>query len=166
MPPAPGRIIEFVKTRIPRQFGFDRDIQVLCPTNRGGVSARSLNSELRQRSILPVIEAGVGRQHPGRMILSQCGNWRWRNDAVGHSRRFRRRATMSALTPITTKPATHHNGRKGQERHFTPRTRASRLDHSVGRAATQWLQPQCSVLANTLPRATRLTNPANDPPLH
>ena len=35
--------------RIPRRFGFDpiRDIQVLCPMNRGGVGARSLNIELQ-----------------------------------------------------------------------------------------------------------------------
>ena len=33
------RIIELVKTRIPKRFGLDpiRDIQVLCPMNRGGV---------------------------------------------------------------------------------------------------------------------------------
>jgi exodeoxyribonuclease V alpha subunit len=32
------RIIELVKTRIPKRFGLDpiRDIQVLCPMNRGG----------------------------------------------------------------------------------------------------------------------------------
>src|SRR5262249_46228264 len=42
-------IIELVKTRIPRRFGLDpiRDIQVLCPMNRGGVGARSLNIELQ-----------------------------------------------------------------------------------------------------------------------
>jgi exodeoxyribonuclease V alpha subunit len=35
--------------RIPKRFGLDpiRDIQVLCPMNRGGVGARSLNIELR-----------------------------------------------------------------------------------------------------------------------
>src|SRR5216684_3319457 len=35
------RIIELVKTRIPQRFGLDpvRDIQVLCPMNRGGVGA-------------------------------------------------------------------------------------------------------------------------------
>ena len=34
-------IIELVKTRIPKRFGLDpvRDIQVLCPMNRGGVGA-------------------------------------------------------------------------------------------------------------------------------
>jgi len=43
------RIIELVKTRIPLRFGLDpvRDIQVLCPMNRGGVGARSLNIELQ-----------------------------------------------------------------------------------------------------------------------
>lgn len=43
------RIVELVKTRIPQRFGLDpiRDIQVLCPMNRGGVGARSLNIELQ-----------------------------------------------------------------------------------------------------------------------
>ena len=43
------RIIELVKSRIPQRFGLDpiRDIQVLCPMNRGGVGARSLNIELQ-----------------------------------------------------------------------------------------------------------------------
>jgi exodeoxyribonuclease V alpha subunit len=44
-----ARIIELVKTRIPKRFGLDpiRDIQVLCPMNRGGAGARSLNIELQ-----------------------------------------------------------------------------------------------------------------------
>ncbi|GGC63767.1 ATP-dependent RecD-like DNA helicase [Siccirubricoccus deserti] len=43
------RIVELVRTRIPRRFGFDpiREVQVLCPMNRGGVGARSLNLELQ-----------------------------------------------------------------------------------------------------------------------
>ena len=42
-------IVELVKTRIPQRFGLNpiRDIQVLCPINRGGVGARSLNIELQ-----------------------------------------------------------------------------------------------------------------------
>jgi exodeoxyribonuclease V alpha subunit len=46
---AVSRIIELVKSRIPKRFGPDpiRDIQVLCPLNRGGVGARSLNIELQ-----------------------------------------------------------------------------------------------------------------------
>ena len=48
------RLIALVKERIPRRFGFDplRDIQVLCPMNRGGLGARSLNIEL-QRALNP-----------------------------------------------------------------------------------------------------------------
>ena len=43
------RILDMVKNRIPKRFGLDpiRDIQVLCPMNRGGVGARSLNIELQ-----------------------------------------------------------------------------------------------------------------------
>ena len=56
------RIIELVKTRIPARFGLDpiRDIQVLCPMNRGGVGARSLNVEL-QRALNPAGERRVER---------------------------------------------------------------------------------------------------------
>ena len=56
------RIVELVKTRIPARFGFDsiRDIQVLCPMNRGGVGARSLNIEL-QAALNPAGEKKVER---------------------------------------------------------------------------------------------------------
>jgi exodeoxyribonuclease V alpha subunit len=56
------RIIEFVKTRTPKRFGLDpvRDIQVLCPMNRGGVGARSLNIEL-QAALNPAGERKVER---------------------------------------------------------------------------------------------------------
>jgi exodeoxyribonuclease V alpha subunit len=56
------RIVELVSTRIPRRFGFDpiRDIQVLCPTNRGGVGARSLNIEL-QTALNPAGDKKVER---------------------------------------------------------------------------------------------------------
>lgn len=56
------RIIELVQTRIPRRFGLDpvRDIQVLCPMNRGGVGARSLNIEL-QAALNPAGERRVER---------------------------------------------------------------------------------------------------------
>lgn len=56
------RIIELVKTRIPQRFGLDpiRDVQVLCPMNRGGVGARSLNVEL-QKALNPGGERKVER---------------------------------------------------------------------------------------------------------
>jgi exodeoxyribonuclease V alpha subunit len=59
---AVSRIIDLVKTRIPKRFGFDpiRDIQVLCPMNRGGVGARSLNIEL-QAALNPAGDRKVER---------------------------------------------------------------------------------------------------------
>ena len=56
------RIVELVKTRIPQRFHLDpiRDIQVLCPMNRGGVGARSLNIEL-QKALNPAGERKVER---------------------------------------------------------------------------------------------------------
>jgi exodeoxyribonuclease V alpha subunit len=56
------RIIDLVKTRIPQRFGLDpvRDIQVLCPMNRGGAGARSLNIEL-QAALNPAGERRVER---------------------------------------------------------------------------------------------------------
>jgi exodeoxyribonuclease V alpha subunit len=59
---AVARIIELVKTRIPKRFGLDpvRNIQVLCPMNRGGVGARSLNIEL-QAALNPAGERKVER---------------------------------------------------------------------------------------------------------
>ena len=59
---AVARIVELVTTRIPARFGLDpiRDIQVLCPMNRGGVGARSLNIEL-QAALNPAGEQKVER---------------------------------------------------------------------------------------------------------
>ncbi|WP_395663583.1 ATP-dependent RecD-like DNA helicase [Aestuariivirga sp.] len=55
-------IVDLVKNRIPKRFGFDpiRDVQVLCPMNRGGVGARSLNIEL-QAALNPAKEQKVDR---------------------------------------------------------------------------------------------------------
>jgi len=59
---AVSRIIELVKTRIPQRFHLHpiRDIQVLCPMNRGGAGARSLNIEL-QAALNPAGERKVER---------------------------------------------------------------------------------------------------------
>lgn len=39
------KLLAVVRERIPARFGLDpvRDIQVLCPMNRGGLGARALN---------------------------------------------------------------------------------------------------------------------------
>lgn len=59
---AVARIIELVKTRIPQRFALDpiRDIQVLCPMNRGGIGARSLNVAL-QAALNPAGDRKVER---------------------------------------------------------------------------------------------------------
>ena len=56
------KVLALVRERIPRRFGLDpvRDIQVLCPMNRGGLGARSLNVEL-QRALNPPSELRVER---------------------------------------------------------------------------------------------------------
>ncbi len=59
---AAARIVDLVATRIPKRFGLDpvRDIQVLCPMNRGGAGARALNIEL-QTALNPAGERKVER---------------------------------------------------------------------------------------------------------
>ena len=44
------KIVEIIRERLPRRFGLDpvRDIQLLCPMNRGALGARSLNLHLQQ----------------------------------------------------------------------------------------------------------------------
>ena len=59
---AVAKIVTAVRDRIPKAFGLDaiRDVQVLCPMNRGGLGARSLNIEL-QKALQPT---EVGRSQP------------------------------------------------------------------------------------------------------
>ena len=56
------KLLAIVQKRIPQRFGFDpiRDIQLLCPMNRGGLGARSLNIEL-QNALNPPGECRVER---------------------------------------------------------------------------------------------------------
>jgi exodeoxyribonuclease V alpha subunit len=55
-------IVALVKTRLPRKFGLDpvRDIQVLCPMNRGITGARGLNQML-QDALNPPSQNSVER---------------------------------------------------------------------------------------------------------
>ncbi|HVI06197.1 MAG TPA: AAA family ATPase, partial [Sphingomicrobium sp.] len=56
------KVVAIVRERIPSRFGLDRirDIQVLCPMNRGGLGARSLNVEL-QAALNPPGEIRIER---------------------------------------------------------------------------------------------------------
>ena len=57
-----AKLIAIVRDRMPKVFRLDpiRDVQVLCPMNRGGIGARSLNIEL-QKALNPPGEARVER---------------------------------------------------------------------------------------------------------
>jgi exodeoxyribonuclease V alpha subunit len=57
------KINEIVKNRLPKRFGFDpiQDIQVLCPMNRGGIGARSLNVDLQKTLNPPTDDISVER---------------------------------------------------------------------------------------------------------
>ena len=57
-----GKLLAWCATASPRRFGLDpvRDVQVLCPMNRGGLGARSLNIEL-QKALNPPGEVRVER---------------------------------------------------------------------------------------------------------
>jgi exodeoxyribonuclease V alpha subunit len=56
-----AKLVTLVRDRIPNRFGLDprRDVQVLCPMNRGRLGARALNTEL-QRVLNPPGEDAVG----------------------------------------------------------------------------------------------------------
>src|SRR6201987_3889121 len=56
------KLLAIVQERIPKRFGLNsiRDIQVLCPMNRGGLGARSLNIEL-QKALNPPSEIRIER---------------------------------------------------------------------------------------------------------
>ena len=58
-----SKIIEIVKDRLPKRFGFApiKDVQVLCPMNRGGLGARALNVELQKALNPPLDEVSVER---------------------------------------------------------------------------------------------------------
>jgi exodeoxyribonuclease V alpha subunit len=68
------KLIEMVRERIPRRFGLDplKDIQVLCPMNRGVLGARNLNHEL-QRVLNPnpsgFVERFGWRFSPGDRVM-------------------------------------------------------------------------------------------------
>ena len=78
---AVARIVELVKTRIPQGFGLHpvRDIQVLCPMNRGRAGARSLNVAL-QAALNPARERKVERFGwtfaPGDKVMQTVNDYR------------------------------------------------------------------------------------------
>ena len=62
-------LVKLVQERIPERFRLDpiRDVQVLCPMNRGSLGVRELNTAL-QRVLNP--------SHPGQPAVERFG-WRF-----------------------------------------------------------------------------------------
>ena len=79
-----SKLIEMVRERIPRRFGLDplRDIQVLCPMNRGVLGARNLNHEL-QRVLNPNPTGFVERF--GWRFSPEIASWRPRTIMTARS---------------------------------------------------------------------------------
>jgi exodeoxyribonuclease V alpha subunit len=73
-------VVDMVKTRLPRKFKVDpvRDIQVLCPMNRGLTGARGLNQAL-QEALNPPNESSVDkfgyRFSPGDKVMQIENNY-------------------------------------------------------------------------------------------
>lgn len=59
---AARKVVELVRARIPQRFGLDpvRDVQVLCPMNRGNSGAHALNVEL-QKALNPEAQPRLER---------------------------------------------------------------------------------------------------------
>jgi exodeoxyribonuclease V alpha subunit len=74
------KLLNVVRSRIPARFELDpvRDVQVLCPMNRGGLGARALNIELQQ-ALNPPGERKVERFGwtfgPGDKVMQVANNY-------------------------------------------------------------------------------------------
>ena len=75
-----SKLLAVVKQRIPARFGLHpiRDVQVLCPMNRGGLGARALNIEL-QAALNPPGDLRVERfgwtYGPGDKVMQVSNNY-------------------------------------------------------------------------------------------
>ena len=77
---AARKLLAVVRDRVPARFGLDpvRDVQVLCPMNRGSLGARTLNIE-PQRALNPPGELRVERfgwtYGPGDKVMQVANNY-------------------------------------------------------------------------------------------
>jgi exodeoxyribonuclease V alpha subunit len=75
------KVVAIVQNRIPRRFGFDaiRDVQVLCPMNRGALGARSLNVALQAALNPPSGQPSVERfgytYRPGDKVMQIANDY-------------------------------------------------------------------------------------------
>jgi exodeoxyribonuclease V alpha subunit len=75
-------LVDMVRNRIPAKFHLDpvRDIQVICPMNRGSLGVRELNLRLQQelnppRQDVPFIEKFGWRFAPGDKVIQTVNNY-------------------------------------------------------------------------------------------
>jgi exodeoxyribonuclease V alpha subunit len=68
-------LVKLLQERIPGRFGLAsiRDVQVLCPMNRGSLGVRELNTAV-QRVLNPI--------HPGEPSV-KCFGWRFQTRDIG-----------------------------------------------------------------------------------
>ena len=73
---AARKLLAVVRDRVPARFGLDpvRDVQVLCPMNRGSLGARALNGELQRALNLPGRGGWSGSAGPTARATRSC---RW-----------------------------------------------------------------------------------------
>ena len=130
--PGVAKLLAMVRDRIPRRFGLDpvRDVQVLCPMNRGGLGARSLNIEL-QAALNPPGEARVER-----FGWTFCAR---RQGHAGRATTTTRRSTTATSASSPDRPGGRRAGRRLRRAGRSPTTSAS---------STSWCWP-------TPPRSTR-----------
>ncbi|MGH6814126.1 MAG: SF1B family DNA helicase RecD2, partial [Hyphomicrobiaceae bacterium] len=79
---AAAKVVKIVAERIPARFGLDaiRDVQVLCPMNRGGAGARTLNLDLQTalnppRPDRPAVERFGFAYRPGDKVMQMQNNY-------------------------------------------------------------------------------------------
>jgi AAA domain len=96
------RIVELVKTRIPKRFGLNsvRDIQVLCPMNRGGVGrVRSTSNCRRHCTPRATARSNVSDGRLRRAIRScRSKMTTTRKSAIRRHRLYRRRRSRGGRT--------------------------------------------------------------------
>ena len=69
-----AHMLKLVSQRIPDRFGFDpvRDVQVLCPMNRGQIGVQSLNARLKDvlnPNASELLDAGIFSYSPGDKVM-------------------------------------------------------------------------------------------------
>ncbi len=126
-------IVDLVKTRIPRRFGFDavRDIQVLCPMNRGGARARSLKHRAAGRA-----ESGWRAQGRTLRLDLRAGRDKVMHIVNDYGKNVCNKSQGSEYPAVVIPMLTQHYAMLRPNLLYTGVTRGKRLVVLVGQSAT------------------------------